>query len=359
MKIFFDYNIFYRQKFGGISSYYFNLFEEFNKKKISFFACPIFNKNRYIPKIKKNIFSINIFEYPSIFYNYLDKVNYQLSKSFLKFYSPDIIHITYYNKNILEYKKAKKILTVYDMITEIFPSKDNLKISKVKEHSIKSSDHIIAISEKTKEDLISYFNVPPKKISVIYLGTNLINKLTRINKKENFILYVGSRKGYKNFEKFLCAIRSSRLLYSDFNITCFGGEKFSKYDKDILNKYQFELSKIKFIFGNDEVLEKLYSTAKLFVFPSLYEGFGLPILEAMANNCPVLCSNRGSLPEIAGDAAMYFNPDSAEDIKTSIENVIYDETCLKILIKKGIVRIKQFSWSKCAYKTYKLYRNAI
>lgn len=357
MKIFFDYNIFYRQKFGGISSYYYNLFEEFNRRKISFLACPIFNKNRYITKIKKNIFSINIFQCPSIFYNFLDKLNYEISKSFLKFYSPDIIHITYYNKNILEYKKAKKILTVYDMVTEIFPSKENLKISKVKEQSIKSSDHIIAISKKTKEDLISYFNVPSKKISVIYLGTNLMNKFNNINKKENFILYVGSRKSYKNFEKFLYAIRSSSLLYDDFNIICFGGENFSKYDKDILNKYQFELSKIKFIFGKDEVLKKLYSTAKLFVYPSLYEGFGLPILEAMANNCPVLCSNRGSLPEIAGDAAIYFNPDSVEDIKSSIENVIYNETCLRFLIKKGISRVKLFSWSNCANKTYKLYQN--
>jgi glycosyltransferase involved in cell wall biosynthesis len=85
----------------------------------------------------------------------------------------------------------------------------------------------------------------------------------------------------------------------------------------------------------------------------------LPILEAMANNCPVLCSNRGSLPEIAGDAAIYFNPDSVEDIKSSIENAIYNETCLRLLVKKGISRVKLFSWSNCANKTYKLYQNTI
>jgi len=359
VKIFFDYNIFYRQKYGGVSSYYFNLFKEFNKSKISFFACPIFNKNKYISKIKENIFSINIFECPSIFYHLLDKVNYQISKGFLKIYKPDIIHITYYNKNILNFKNAKKILTVYDMITEIFPSNDNLKISKVKEKSIQSSDHIIAISEKTKKDLMYYFNVPSKKISVIYLGTNLISQSTEKNKIQNFILYVGSRKSYKNFEKFLYSIKSSNSLYRDFNVICFGGEKFSKYDRDILNKYNFSLSKIKFVHGSDEVLKKLYSTAKLFVFPSLYEGFGLPILESMANSCPVLCSNSGSLPEIGGNAAMYFDPNNSESIKNAIEDIIYDETCLQILVKKGLERTKLFTWSICAEQTHKLYQNII
>ena len=359
MKIFFDYNIFYRQKYGGISSYYFNLFEEFNKNNVPFFACPIFNKNRYIRAVKKNIFSINIIECPSIFYNLIDNANYQISKSFLKIYDPDIIHITYYNKNILKYKNAKKILTVYDMITEVFPNKENLQLSKIKEQSIESSDHIIAISETTKRDLISYFNVPSKKISVIYLGVNLTSQSIEENKKENFILYVGSRKSYKNFENFLYSIRSSSLLYQDFNIVCFGGENFSKYDKDILKKYKFEMTKIKFIYGGDEILKKLYSTARLFVFPSLYEGFGLPILESMANSCPVLCSNSGSLPEIAGDAAIYFDPRNFESIRGSIESAIYDDTLLDNLSKKGFERIKMFSWGACAEQTLNLYKKII
>jgi glycosyltransferase involved in cell wall biosynthesis len=223
---------------------------------------------------------------------------------------------------------------------------------------IQSVDHIICISQKTKKDLMYYFNVPSEKISVIYLGANLTSQSSE-KKRENFILYVGSRKDYKNFEKFLYSFRSSPSLYRDFNIICFGGEKFTKYDRKILKSYQFDLSKIKFLYGDEKILKELYLTARLFVYPSLYEGFGLPILESMANSCPVLCSNTGSLPEIAGDSAMYFDPNNSESIKNAMENMIYDEDCLRILVKNGLERIKLFTWSACAEQTFKVYKNII
>lgn len=358
MKIFFDYNIFYKQKYGGISSYYFNLFKEFNNDDISFLACPILNKNRYIRQINKNIFSLNIFECPSAAYGLIDKVNFHVSKIFLKFYNPDIIHITNYNKKILNHKRAKKVLTVYDMITEIFPNKNNFELTCIKKKTIEEADHIICISEKTKLDLIDYFNIASTKISVIHLGANLIGK-NYVLEKKNFILYVGSRKGYKNFENFLCAVRTSKFLYKDFYIICFGGEKFSKYDHDLLAKYKFDFSKIKYLNGDDIFLQSLYSSAKLFVFPSLYEGFGLPVLESMANNCPVVCSNAGSLPEVAGDSALYFDPNSSESIRNTIEHVIYNDELIIDLVEKGIQRIKLFSWKKCANETINLYKKII
>ena len=127
-------------------------------------------------------------------------------------------------------------------------------------------------------------------------------------------------------------------------------------DADIVNGYNLEKN-IKFISGNNLLLQSYYMNASLFVYPSLYEGFVLPILEAMVNSCPVVCSNTTSLPEVAGQAAEYFDPKNPEDISEKMERILFDNYLSKELIGKGIIQSKKFSWRKCAEETLQVYKN--
>jgi glycosyltransferase involved in cell wall biosynthesis len=118
-------------------------------------------------------------------------------------------------------------------------------------------------------------------------------------------------------------------------------------------------NQVRRIIGDDKVLANLYANAAAFIYPSLYEGFGMALLEAMAYQCPIVCSNAGSIPEVAGDAAEYFDPYEVDDIKQAIENVVYSPEKSRTLISRGLIRVNQFSWDKCAQQTYAIYSSLL
>jgi glycosyltransferase involved in cell wall biosynthesis len=245
------------------------------------------------------------------------------------------------------------------MITELYYEEmlNYKSYSTEKKKSIDNSDHIICISENTKKDLMKIFNVNEKKISVVYLGTNLTEKGNiELCKDKNFILYVGSRRNYKNFKTLIKAYSISKKIKKDLKLIFFGGERYSSTDANLIESHNLEKKNIKFISGDNSLLQSYYMNASLFIYPSLYEGFGLPILEAMINSCPVACSNTSSLPEIAGNAAEYFNPKNPEDICEKMEKIIYDNNLSKELISKGLIQSKKFSWKKCAEETLDVYK---
>ena len=135
----------------------------------------------------------------------------------------------------------------------------------------------------------------------------------------------------------------------------FWGGAFTKKEKELFRSLKIPENKIVQISGNDMLLSSLYSSAEAFIFPSLYEGFGLPLLEAMSADCPVICSNASSFPEVAGNAAEYFDPESEESLIDALENLLFDEVRKKSLIKAGLDRVKCFSWEKCATETEAVY----
>ncbi|GAF90130.1 unnamed protein product, partial [marine sediment metagenome] len=246
----------------------------------------------------------------------------------------DIFHPTYYDPYFLDYISNKPfVLTIYDMIHEVFASYFHCsdRVSEYKKLLALKADKIITISENTKEDIIKFYNISEKKIKVIYLASSFTNynidkiKNTNIKHKlpRKYILYVGTRWGYKNFHIFVKAI--SLLLKSDRNlfIVCVGGGNFDENEKELLASlsiqnrvFQFQIS--------DKGLQALYKNALAFVLPSLYEGFGITVLESFACGCPVICSKTSSLPEVAGDAALYFEPESELSILNSVQKVIYN-----------------------------------
>ena len=174
-----------------------------------------------------------------------------------------------------------------------------------------------------------------------------------------FFLFVGSRKRYKNFSLLLKSYSLDEKIKKNFDVVCFGGGKLIREEINNIKDLEIDVSSIHQIEGSDEVLSSLYSSAEALIYPSKYEGFGLPILEAMSFGCPVLSSNTSSLPEVYGDAALNFSPTSPDELLNCITKIINDNELKDTYIKKGYAREKIFSWKKCAIQTNEIYQKFI
>jgi glycosyltransferase involved in cell wall biosynthesis len=368
MRIAYDHQIFSGQKYGGISKYYYQLVKNISKtdNRVRIFS-PI-HRNYYIQNLPQELVKgVKLDKYP--FGSYGDKIvteiNRVLLKPILNQYQPDIIHETFFSKHKSGSMNVPTVITVYDMIHELFdfylpPYHRGWAEKKI---AIDRADHIICISENTKKDLIDLFNIEESKISITYLAferSQLSDKTNNfIINKRPFLLYVGWREWYKNFNNFLISFASSEKLKNDFDIIAFGGGELSKEHKKLINRLGFKEGQVKQIEGDDNLLARFYSAASAFVNPSLYEGFGLTPLEAMSYGCPVVSSNTSSMPEVIGDAAEYFNPESLEDMQQAIENVVYSTSKTDELISAGNKRCNFFSWKRCSDETLSIYKKII
>ena len=174
-----------------------------------------------------------------------------------------------------------------------------------------------------------------------------------------FILYVGSRQRYKNFINAIKAYARSSRLKSNFDFVCFGGGKFLRDEENIFRDHSIDRNRIHYFEGDELDLNYFYHKAQIFIFPSLYEGFGLPLLEAMNMECPVICSNTSCFSEIVNDAAILFDPTDIESLQFKMEKLVYDEQLLLNLKIKGNKNLNKYSWKKCADETEQLYQKII
>jgi glycosyltransferase involved in cell wall biosynthesis len=365
MKVLYDHQIFEDQNIGGISRYFTELIK-FNSESVLslkysdnlYLKDKCFKNYRIRPKNNVNDFLFSLkFRGKGRLLNYYNKIfknNLSTSVKYLKESEFNVFHPTNYNPYFIKYIKRPFVLTVHDMIHELYKEffVNDKKTILNKKRLILSSKHIIAISENTRNDLIKIFPEVKKKITVVYHGHSF-QQLKESILKEKYILFTGARGGYKNFIVFLKAIAPLLIKY-DFKLIC-TGFAFNKEENNLLNNLQIT-NRASCVFASDNQLSELYSKATAFVFPSLYEGFGIPILEAFASNCPALLSNTSSMPEIGGDAAVYFDPYSIEDMRKQIERVITSAALQNELIKKGQEQVKKFSWEKCAKETMEVYK---
>jgi len=395
MKILYDHQIFEMQSYGGISRYFYELIKNFKlndsveiilpiKKSNNIYLKdtnlfsnynigPIKNFNDFLPNINfwgkgrlyNNLFKLGIIK------DY-KKINLENTIEILKKGNFDILHPTYYDDYFLEYLMGKAfVLTIHDMTHEIYPEYFPLFSKEIKlkrELSYKASK-IIAVSKSTKKDIIKIFGIDEKKIEVIYHGCSLRfsqtineNSYNYINKNyipENYLLFIGNRFNYKNFYFFLIAIKKILEKNKDINLVCAGGENFTQDEIQFFNNLNLQDRLFYFDINNDNFLSFLYNKAVAFVFPSLYEGFGLPILEAFSCGCPVILSNCSSLPEIAEDAAIYFNPKDINSIIEVVTEVINNSRLRELLKEKGLEQLKKFSWEKTIQMTKKVYESII
>lgn len=366
MKILYDYQTFTLQNYGGISRYFFELVKYFNKNKDMYINVSLlFSNNHYISD-KKDINYIQFL--PSTEFRgkhrLLLSINKIISIISIKKQNFDLFHPTYYDPYFLKYIDQKPfVLTVYDMTHEKFSDMflPNDKTTQNKRSLCAKASKIISISQSTKNDLIELFGIEESKIEVIYLGNSMLLDNTvdlddAVPKK--YILFVGSRSSYKNFDTF---IKSASLLlkeHSDLSLVCVGGGRFSNQEISLFEKLDIKNKVFQFNL-NDNLLAQFYAKALMFVFPSLYEGFGIPVLEAFACRCPLVCSNTSSLPEIAGNGAEYFDPYSEESIYNAMKKILESDEEKDRLIKNGTERLKYFSWELTAKQTKKVYEGVL
>ncbi|MFW6121191.1 MAG: glycosyltransferase family 4 protein, partial [Petrotogales bacterium] len=241
----------------------------------------------------------------------------------------------------------------------------------LKYRGLREADAIIAISDRTKEDLINYFRIPESKVYRVYQGVDLKSRWSDddldslvfkfdLPRDKRYILFVGTEIPRKNFKTVIKSFARVMRTVKDIHLIKVGKGRYS-YSKHYKLIKNLGLEKnITFIeHVNNLDLEGLYNLSELFVFPSLYEGFGLPPLEAMACGTPVVTSNTSSLPEVVGDAGIMVNPYDVDELAESMERVLESENLQEELIRKGLERAEQFSWERTAKETLKVYMDVL
>ncbi len=355
----YDYQIFGRQKYGGISRYFCELAQgistdrNFNVKVLA--GAYI---NEYLPTIPAEL--VVGIKVPKIAKTgkAIEQINIAFSKLWLQNHPPEIVHETFFRSDTFGSKDTRKVLTVYDMISEKFyPDSD---LNQVKEIAIRRADRIICISESTRNDLLNRISIDPNKVSVIYLGyasdRDLLSEKNNQNPiKEPYILYVGDRYGYKNFWGLVQAYVNSDRLKKNFKLVCFGSLPLSTGELNRASEMGVPEDRLLHFSGSDALLNQFYQGASAFVYPSMYEGFGIPPLEAMSAACPVICSNASSIPEVVGNAAEFFDPADIDSIVNAMEKVLFSSEYTSKLVKLGLMQIQNFSWQNCVEQTSSVY----
>ncbi len=292
---------------------------------------------------------------------------------------PDLVHFPHFNVPILY--PGKFVVTIHDLIHQHFQMRRastlNLLTYKIKQlgynqifkvATIKSV-HILVPSNFVKGLLVDEWGVDNNKITVTKeaVGDKLLKiankmsqvKISQVMKKfiikPPYIFYVGNAHPHKNVEGLIKAFLLLKKKYKNLQLVLSGHDHYFWQRIKKENKYPGILYTG---YVSDEEMVALYKNASCFVMPSLEEGFGIPLLEAMVCSCPVVSSNAESLPEIASDAAIYFNPHDVGDIGDKIDEVLKSEKLRKELIEKGKKRVKLFSWKKLAQQTLEVYQNA-
>ena len=288
-------------------------------------------------------------------------VNERMFRAIARHRDVNIIHLTephYYNYDWESTTKGKKIVvTVHDLIPDMVWNYEWMQPYRKK--VLERADAIIAVSNYTKDRIVEFYGIPPDKITVVYHG--YLEYLNQVDETlfpgKRYILYVGNRNSYKNFPFFVRAISPLIKSHTDLFLVC-TGPAFNDEEKELFVE-QGVLGKVIHAFVADSQMQSLYSHAEAFVYPSQVEGFGIPILDAFAARCPVVLSNCSCFPEIAKDAALYFDDGDDKTLRETIEMLMKDSVLRATMIAKGLDRVKEFSWQKCADETVAVYKKVL
>jgi glycosyltransferase involved in cell wall biosynthesis len=371
LRVIFDSQIFCHQRFGGVSRYICSMALEMQRMAgVTPLIVAPFHFNEYLDQLPSSLVRGRRVRW----LEGRTALAYGLSvfpgKIVARAFKPNVVHNTFYIP-IKPPTGARGIVTIYDMIHERYPKYFTASplVTRLKAASVAAADHVICISESTRRDLLATYDIPEERVSVTHLGFDPLGSLLSGESSSDFkvrvlgadvpyLLYVGSRVNYKNFRGLLDAYAASASVRSNFFFLCFGGGDFTGAELAAIAKAGVD-GRVRFLRGSDAVLAACYAHASLFVCPSFYEGFGIPVLEAMSLDCPVACSNSSSLPEVVGDAARLFDPADRDAIRSALESVLGSPSAATALKERGRIRRQLFSWRSCAENTVDIYRRVL
>jgi glycosyltransferase involved in cell wall biosynthesis len=369
MRVLLDHQIMDAQVRGGISRYFHALSGAMQRKQLAEVRFPpIYTDNEYFkpadrPAAKEpgtdqrasKLLSRTLRKAKS-------RLNEWASVRELEKQGFDVFHPTYYDPYFLDHLKRKPfVLTICDMIHEIYPEHFSPRDRTRERKAIlaRAATRIIAPSETTRADVVRYLDIDSAKIDVIHLANSLGGESEAVPVPESYLLYVGGRgRRYKNFANFFGAFARLAAAFPALHLVCVGERGFAPQELAAIRGHGLE-SRCRSVPATDRQLAFLYRRAAVFVYPSLYEGFGLPILEAFASNCPVALSDASCFPEIAGDAALYFDPSDVRSIERTLGTVLSDDALRRALIERGEERLKGFSWAATAEQTAAAYARCL
>jgi glycosyltransferase involved in cell wall biosynthesis len=354
----------------GLNTYSLNLIEHLSKIPTLSISLIVYDPDSKYSTLKRIIISNPFIKFSRLYLWH----PYLTTRLNSKKYPLDIIHSLNAGPSFFKLKNQKYVITIHDLIPLIYPKTRQSMVSMSYKflfpRTLENADKIIAVSNSTKSDLIKYFNVSAEKIEVIHEAADerfkplTDDEVRKVKQKYHldfpFILYVGGLTPYKNLITLVKAFYKLKIEGINHKLVIAGTKRW-RYKElfDFIDHLHLQDDIIFTGYVPDEDLPSMYNAAELFIYPSLYEGFGLPPLEAMACGCPVIASNASSIPEVVGDAGILFDPYDVNKLADHIFEVLSDDLLRANLSKKGLDRAKQFTWDRCALETFKVYQKMI
>ena len=359
MKVLFDHQIFSSQRYGGVSKYFAEIINLMPKdmREISAWL----SNNEYVKHY--SLFKATSF-FPNKEFRGKGRVMSELGKVFslykIKQGDFDIFHQTNFDDYCIPALGNKPMVTTYHDVNFLTERNYNKRMVNLQRKSLARADKIIAISQNTKNDMLKYFDIDSNKIEVIHHGVskielNLDDQPQMIDTP--YILYVGMRHAFKNFKMFVKAFGQIASKYPDVNVICTRSH-FTLDELELFKQLKIE-NRFKVFLADEVTLARLYRDALFFVFPSIYEGFGMPILEAMVYGCPTALADASCFPEIAKDAALYFDPNDVDSIASTLDKYLNSADTRKLYSSRGLERVSYFSWERCAKQHINVYNSLL
>jgi glycosyltransferase involved in cell wall biosynthesis len=363
LKVLFDGQIFVEQRAGGVSRYYTTLAENLNVEPgvTARIIAPLHRNEILSASTTAPVFGIGLPDKRGV--ARLCRLTLKATAPFLNpLLSADIAHETFFSPKPYIASAKRRVTTIYDMIHELYYP--NSPTTEHKKAALARCDHVICISHNTKKDLCELFDFPPERASVTHLAYKDFSGFggsaaPAALSGAPYFLFVGNRAFYKNFDMLIRAFASAPQLTKTFRIVCYGGGPLTESERAAASALGLSPSAIVHLPGSDDVLGVAYANATAFVYPSLYEGFGIPPLEAMSAGCPVLSSNTSSLPEVVGDAALLFDPKDVDALRDALLQIAASAQLREDLVCRGHVQRKLFSWERCVQQTLDIYRRVL
>ena len=362
MKILYEPEVFCLQDVGGVSRYFYELIDHAGPEM----ACelPVVLSNNLYLKDRRHTRHWQLLPGVPVpgLWRVLQHANRRATCKAIQRQNFDVFHPTVNDQTwFLDLLGDKPlVITIHDMIASLFGDYYQQASTALSVLAGRAT-RIITVSENTRADVLRLLPVSPERVTVVHHGHAVRHYpyALPVAAPDDYLLFIGSRRTYKNFGCLVQAFGMLHKSYPGLHLVCAGGGPFTAAEQAQLRQAGVAAAYVHhFGYVTEAQLHHLYHRARAFVFPSYYEGFGFPILEAFGQQCPVVLSNASCFPEIAQDAALYFDPHNPEDLHEQLDRVLHDRALRQILMRRGQDRVRDFTWDRTVADTCRVYEEA-